>query len=529
MDGRSGTTRDMDTLRDRILRMIGAVMCASGCNSGSGPVTLPHFSDITTASPAIQVAARAVVRVHTAGEYATGSFISATGLLLTNNHVLGVPVCPVEGCTVQITTMHQRGTPYQAPFAVFAVPVAVDEGLDMAVVQIYSASVAGAGASAAKLETPDFLQWSPSDAASLIGRHITIVGHPEAKLKKWTDGVVTDAFGTWFSSTAYILPGDSGSPVLDDAGQLVGLIHHGSVSQDLVTNDGVDEESEGTASTPLQMAMSAPLPPTMISLAATSTSSAVVTNDRVYQNGGQSTAMVSDPSTGAASDTGPGGAAANGAAGAASDILALLGSACDKALADMTLQTIDDLSSALLPCYEAENWIECRSDPSSTPVYKTVCPSSADVTAWTSRYQAVSQRSVAMNGSLDMYALSFATAALATTRMQGVAQGGASLQQGAVAVDHVLDFLLANYFAAFDIASYQGNSVLDFVRGYAAVPEFQLYAGNIEGAVTWFGSNGPMLWSEVQSILAQLAADPNVTVGSKLAIEEFQYNSGWIQ
>ena len=69
---------------------------ATGC--GSGP-SFPHFNHIATAPAAIKTAARAVVRIHTAKAYGTGSFISPDGLLLTNNHVLGVPVCPIEGCS----------------------------------------------------------------------------------------------------------------------------------------------------------------------------------------------------------------------------------------------------------------------------------------------------------------------------------------------------------------------------------------------------------------------------------------------
>jgi len=47
-----------------------AALCAGtdACSSGSATANLPHFNDITSASPEIQTAARAVVRVRTAGE-----------------------------------------------------------------------------------------------------------------------------------------------------------------------------------------------------------------------------------------------------------------------------------------------------------------------------------------------------------------------------------------------------------------------------------------------------------------------------
>jgi hypothetical protein len=277
--------------------------------------------------------------VKTANASATGSFISSTGLLLTNNHVLGVPVCPSEGCSIQISEMHQRGSaPLQAQ-NVFAVPVVVDEGLDMAVVQLYTSL---RDASGAKLDSPDYLSWNVQSSAALIGTHVTIVGHPEGALKKWTDGVVTDAFGTWFSSSAYILPGNSGSPVLDEQGRIVGLIHHASVAQDMVTSDSVDEVSDGTASAPLYAALTAPLPSTMISVNAMATSAFVVQNHLTYLNGNATAVVVSDQ---------PG-------ATMPVPVLSLLGSACDAALADMSVETIDQLSPALQTRKAADRWIQ---------------------------------------------------------------------------------------------------------------------------------------------------------------------------
>ena len=63
---------------------------------------------------------------------ATAVFISPDGLLLTNNHVLGVSICPVEGCYVQLTFGDQRGVPVSPAEVVFAVPKAVNVGLDVA-------------------------------------------------------------------------------------------------------------------------------------------------------------------------------------------------------------------------------------------------------------------------------------------------------------------------------------------------------------------------------------------------------------
>src|SRR5262245_21969037 len=107
-----------------------------GCGDDIPGRTLPSFNDIPSATPAIIRAASAVVRVRSAGRYGTGSFISPNGQLLTNSHVLGVPVCPLEGCSIELTFLHQRGQVPGQKRTVWAVPIVVDVGLDMAILQI---------------------------------------------------------------------------------------------------------------------------------------------------------------------------------------------------------------------------------------------------------------------------------------------------------------------------------------------------------------------------------------------------------
>ena len=79
------------TLRQDLFRIarvaaFGAAVNACSHDDSSTVIkpNLPHFNDITTAPSKIQSAARAVVRLHTAGQLGTGSFISPTGLLLTS-------------------------------------------------------------------------------------------------------------------------------------------------------------------------------------------------------------------------------------------------------------------------------------------------------------------------------------------------------------------------------------------------------------------------------------------------------------
>jgi V8-like Glu-specific endopeptidase len=476
-----------------------AASLALGCGNEPPPSSLPSLYDVRIAPPPIQTAAEAVVRVHTAGQYGTGAFVSPTGLLLTNDHILGDTVCPVEGCTIQLSFDHQRGKPPQNPVTVSAVPQAVDVGLDMALVQIRNL---GGG----PFSTPAFLNVNNLDAAALVGAHVTVVGHPEGELKKWSSGLVTDAFGTWFTTTAYTLPGDSGSPVLDDAGNLVGIIHRGATGEDLISGTGVNVWSTGTASAALTAAMSAPLPAVMVSLAAPTTAAALVARDLVYLNGGLggNTVMVD---------------------GTPRTALSVLGDACDAALARTDFVSPDDLTTALVPCNDATRWIECRVDASAA-AYATVCPSTADAASWSDRYDAMNQAWVAMNGNTDLSPVSFGVAALSLSKTAGLDAGAARLTAVLAAVGSPIDFSIANDLAAFGVESYAGGDSLAWLRSYPGVADYQLYASSIASAFLWWNDNGQVAQDELVLVLGKLVLDPNVSIGSKLYIDQAAYDRG---
>ena len=486
----------------RILKIFVSLvlMLLVGCGGSGGATTnagpdLPQVNDIVTATAAIQKAAKAVVLIRTAGASASGSFISGTGLLLTNNHVLGDATCPLEGCYVQLTFQRQRGQQRLQPVTVFAVPQSVDVGLDMAVVQMYDRP------GGSKLVTPDFLSFNAQTPASLFGLHVTVVGHPEARLKKWSDGVVFDATGSWFRSTNYSLPGNSGSPILDDNGQIVGLLHRGPTAEDLFTSDGANLYSVGTASAQLVAALSAPLPAVMISSSAPTTADQFLAKDYVYLN-----AHV----------------AAVQADGATVAPLTLLGQACDAALARHDFLSPDDLSSALTPCFHAQTWIECRADANSVP-YGVVCPTNAEASAWAARFQKMNQLQTGMNGAMDYYSLSFATARLQTSMFAGYNAGALSLQQAMSVANPVLDFTGAYYLAAFNVGSYNGTNIKNYVLNYQQVSNYGQQGLDIALAGDWLYSFGSLPRTDLLPFLAQLYANPTTSTGTKLLIEDIQY------
>jgi hypothetical protein len=459
---------------------------------------LPKFNDISTAPAKIQNSAKAVFRIRTAGGSGTGSFISPTGLLLTNNHILGDVACAREGCYLEITLMHQRGQSKRDPIIAFAVPQTFNPGLDMAVAQLYTQ------AGGDPFGSPDYLQFNPQDSSALLGKHVTIVGHPEGYLKKWTDGTVVDATGKWFTTTNYTLPGNSGSPVLDDDGNIVGLLHRGPTSQDLFTDNGVNMYSVGTASGPISAALGDPLPSTMLSASASTTADAFVANNLVYLNARFDMVNIG---------------------GVPTSPLSLLGDACDAGLARTDIMTPDDLDTALSPCYDSHIWIECRYDAGPS-AYGTLCPAASDIAAWVNRDKLQSQRWQAMNGMFQYYALSFCVAALQPSKILGMAAGAQSLQDNVVGANPNLDFSLAYYLAAFGIGTYGDTSIHDYIVNYAQVSHYEMQAKIIAYAASWLWGQGAMSKSDMLAFVRKLLDDPKVSVGAQLAMEDFLYGLG---
>ncbi len=484
------------------LRSLAALLLACGlsaCSSSAQPasVDLPHFQDISRAPPAIAHSARAVVRIETATASGTGSFISSTGLLLTNNHVLGAPVCPLEGCAVWLSIQHQRGEAPQDPVLAFAVPQAVDVGLDIATLQVYQEQ------GGLMFPSPDFLNLVSRSALELLGTHVFVVGHPEGSLKRWTDGTVVDTEGQWFKSTAFTLPGDSGSPTLDDQGNIVGLVHRGPTGEDLITSDSVNVYSLGTPSAAVMVAASAPLPAGMISVTDSTTTANVLENNTVFLNGEAPDALVDGKQT---------------------SVLSVLAQACDAALDRTDFVSIDEMQTAQAPCFDAMGWLECRTDL-RLPSPVAVC---RDTAGWTARFQRLSEAARALNGQVSLNAVSFAIAALSSTRDAGRAAGGASLSAALAEAQTPLDLLLTPYLAAFGIDRYAGVNVAAYVRDYRQVAHYELVASNIANAAGWLFDSGAFTKLELEQILNDLDADPNVSIGSKLLIEELRYEFGML-
>jgi hypothetical protein len=479
-----------------------ASLALTACSTESETVDLAQFSafkDIGDAPAAIKTAAGAVFRIRTARAAGTGSFISADGQLLTNNHVLGIEVCPREGCYASISLHHERGAAPDSPIDVFMKPLHVSVGLDMAVLQAFT--IDEAGTPLAPLATPEFLAFDGRDAASLVGEKVYVVGHPEAHLKKWSTGEVATADGAWFQSTAFSLPGNSGSPIVNEAGQIVGLLHRGPSGQDLITRRGVIVYSIGTASSALIAAMAEELPPTMRSIAADVKDEDVVANELVYLNARASTATVEK---------------------APKPILGILAAACDAGLARNDFASPEELETFLEPCDAATRWIDCQVD---TKGAFSVCPDEPDKQAWRNRLQAGFDKRRALNGALWLDGLTFAMAALESTSGAGNGVGEQRLRAALDSAQPPLDFSIAPYLVAFNVTSYGGADLVDYAKHYDRAVHYELSIRSIVYTALWLNERKKLDANATVAILKKLIDDEKVSLGPKLYIEEVLHAS----
>lgn len=459
----------------------------------------PELYDIDGASEMIRTAAKAVVKIqHPAGSAGTGSFISPDGLLLTNNHVLGSEACAREGCEIAIAFQYQVGVFSLSPRKMFAVPQHVDVGLDMAVLQVFKDE-----SQADRLPTPNFLTFETRSASELVGQHVIAIGHPLGRLKKWSEGAVIQADGDWFESSVFSLPGGSGSPILNDEGKLVGLLHRGSEGFDLLTRTGTQVTAIASAAAALEQALTEPLPASVVSVKDKLTRQSVLARTDAFLAASESTANVDGESI---------------------LLVSLLADACDKGLASEDFSSLEELQSTFIPCFRALDFIECRSDAEEEAPAKQ-CPEEEERDAWRSRLEAVNAKQRDFNGSLELSAISYSMEALADSSTEGERIGRDNLLAALEETKPAFDFQLAYYLTAYGIESYGDESTRDFILSYSKAPFYERYAWEISVSALWLYTADLLDREQTLKIIKSLYKDDNVSLGARLRIEELLYNA----
>jgi len=177
------------------------------------PVAAPQWPGLSTASSGSSsgvVTVAALVSEGGAQGVAAGSgmVLTSGGIVLTNNHV-------IEGASAIQVTDPSTGATYAATV------VASDARADVAVLQLASAS---------DLPTVTL----DDDSGAAVGSSVTAVGNAEGEgALVSSSGTVlaldqtvttsTESVDGLFAFSAAVVPGDSGGPVYDDEGEVVGM------------------------------------------------------------------------------------------------------------------------------------------------------------------------------------------------------------------------------------------------------------------------------------------------------------------
>jgi S1-C subfamily serine protease len=176
------------------------------------PVEAPQWPGLSTSDPSssgVVTIAALVSDGRSQGVAAgTGMVLTAGGIVLTNNHV-------IEGASAIEVTDPSTGATYNASL------VASDVRADVAVLQLDSAS---------DLPTVTL----DDDSGAVVGSSVTAVGNAEGEgalvsssgtvlALNQTVTTTTESVDGLFAFSAVVVPGDSGGPVYDDEGEVVGM------------------------------------------------------------------------------------------------------------------------------------------------------------------------------------------------------------------------------------------------------------------------------------------------------------------
>ena len=162
--------------------------------------------DLRPELPTEQIVARvrpAIVELHDREKAGTGFFITSTGVIATNHHV-------VDGdATITVRLSDRREMEGNVVYA--------DETLDFALVKID-------GKDFPFLPLSDISQASPGETVVAIGNPGG--GMPDTITKGILSAIGPDPFGapgTWLQTDAAINPGNSGGPLLNGQGEVLGI------------------------------------------------------------------------------------------------------------------------------------------------------------------------------------------------------------------------------------------------------------------------------------------------------------------
>lgn len=469
----------------------------------------PHYlalSNVWHAPSAIKEASRAVVRLATVNSRGTAFFISREGVLLTNEHVLGAKRCAQSGCFIRLDFQLEAGKKSENR-KVFAKPVAISPQLDVAAYQIYQVNKGVVGD---KLHVEHALELLDVDPSQLMGKFIYTVGHPSAALKKWSKGSVFAINGHLISTNGFILPGSSGSPVLNDKGQVVGIFHSSQAAEVLLKGMRVD--TFATASSyllkwlrdseqhPQQMAkllhnIHAPVPAEKFHKKHWVYLQSKTSVVEIQMGDGKLELM--HPA-------------------------AVLAKRIDLALDNITRRS--DASKLMELISASMLWLSCHKE--SHKKYK-MCPSDAEKEHWQERVKKFSNETKHFFGASAYPMLAKLAFLFAENAKQGKKLAREVILQqvdGGFNLDLVVS--LTPYFSPDFTMKLKGQNIREFVLGFRKIPYYEYSLGEVLTVLESLKAVQQVGYKEYVDALRYISTHPMLTLTDQLFLEIIAYRNG---
>lgn len=470
-----------------------------------------QYSNLSLAPQPIVDASKAVVRV---AEHGTGFFISKDGILATNNHVLGVGECIRSGCYVKIDFDFQTEHGYESTSSYFAEPLLIDITLDFAIYQIKQIDADGVVGD--KLETPNYLSFTEESSSSLDGKEIFIVGHPNANLKKWFTAKVFKNIGSWFFIDKMTLGGNSGSPVLNDKGQIVGILHRGSED---VSRNGMKGYSICSAANELVKTLGKSSDFSSETLK--NNEKITVLSDMQKDSISKSTALSNKTKMLYARFS-----KYKDDSNVEQHIVKAFAELCDQII-EMPFAELDSPDTAseyLYSCFSVTDWLNC-SLPDQGKDYQT-CPSE-DKDAWVARMDKLSEKAIEVNEDKPFAYTVFGRANFETTQEDFWKTANSTLNEFLGKYDYALDFGIAYYKALTANSSndltYHDTDLVQYLLNFEQVDNYRFYITDIAQGIILLYETKSITESQTVSSFNRIFADPDLTLKEKLQVEMLLY------
>lgn len=469
-----------------------------GC--GQNKIARPEYpglgmKNVDEAPEALRKAAEAVVLISTGGSYGTGSWVSKDGRLLTNNHVLGLlgsGQCAREGCNIQLGVDFQLGSPVRPRIKVFAEPLGVQPEFDVAVFQIWTDETRRE-----KFVPPHHLEVLATSGKDLRGQELHVIGHPVASVKKWATGQISRRMGKWIISSHFGLPGNSGSPILNNSGQMVGIIHRGYIKPD---DTDKSTESMGSAGSDFHALISAAAnPEPFFSVQAVHTEAEVLKYDRAYLAAGVTEAKIEAEKT--------------------KPVIDILIEACDAALETKFFESPDAMSIATTPCASVMRWLKTLNQ-AKVIRYEI---NAENQPAWESRFKKYRGLLQSFNNPLGSW-LFVPTGFDSDPSLK--ARPSFQLAEYLEKEAPEMSFALALFIVELEGASQRDAEAIAFLRGYRNQPAYaREYETIYQGLVVLLG-RAILSFQEFERETIEILNDEKLFISDKLIIEEMLYRSG---